>query len=199
MDFKAKFAKLKDIDYGKFFGSKAFLIGGCVLIIAAAIIVNAVIPKGGAPEIEPETQTDGGARILGNSVLVSAGESAKQTGVGYFAEAVVNRENTRNEAMEVLKAIADSPDALADAKEQAMLDIAAIAQEMSSEATIEQMVKAKGFKQCVCVVSKGRANVIVGAEGELQPAQVAQIMEIVYLETGILPDATKVMASPDTK
>lgn len=192
MDFKAYLKKVKEFDYGKFFGSKAFLIGGCVVIVAAAIAVNAMIPTS-KPDVEKPTE--GGAQILGNSVLVGANGNTEQTGASYFEEAVINRENTRNEAMEVLKAIADSPDALADAKEQAILDIAAIAEEMSAEATIEQLVKAKGFDKCVCVVSDGKASVVVGAEGQLQPAQVAQILEIVYLETGILPANTKVMAN----
>lgn len=194
MNFKEGLRKVKEFDYGKFFGSKAFLIGGCVLIIAAAVVVNALIPTK-APTVEEPTE--GGAHILGNSVLAGAdggSEGDKQTGTGYFEQAVINRENTRNEAMEVLKAIADSPEALADAKEQAMLDIAAMAEEMSSEATIEQLVKAKGFEKCVCVVSDGKASVIVNSEEQLSASQVAQILEIVYLETGIQPANTKVMA-----
>ncbi len=194
MNFKEGLKKVKEFDYGKFFGSKAFLIGGCVLIIAAAVVVNALIPTK-APTVEEPTE--GGAHILGNSVLAgvdSGSEDDRQTGTGYFEQAVINRENTRNEAMEVLKAIADSPEALADAKEQAMLDIAAMAEEMSSEATIEQLVKAKGFEKCVCVVSDGKASVIVNSEEQLSASQVAQILEIVYLETGIQPANTKVMA-----
>ena len=91
--------------------------------------------------------------------------------------------------------IADNPDALADAKEEAMAGIAAMAEAMSAEATIEQLVKAKGFSKCVCVVSDGKASVVVNSAEELTAPQVAQILEIVYLETGILPANTKVMAS----
>ncbi len=192
MNIKAGLKKLKEIDYGAFFGSKAFLVGGCALIIVAAIVVNALIPVNSPT---PDKNT-GGAQILGNSVLAGAkpeGETAETE--SYFTKAVIERENTRNEAMEVLKAIADNPDALADAKEQAMLGIAAIADEMSAEVSIEQLVKAKGFSQCVCIVSDGKASVVVGAEGELTASQVAQILEIVYLETGILPANTKVMAN----
>lgn len=192
MECKAFFKKVKEFDYGRFFGSKAFLIGGCVLIIAAAVVVNALIPT---TADRNEAQADGGAHILGNSVLVGAAGDKEQGGAGYFDEAVINRENTRNEALEVLKAIAESPDALADAKEQAMLDIAALAEEMSAEATIEQLVKAKGFEKCVCVVSDKKASVVVGSSEELSAAQVAQILEIVYNETGILPADTKVMAT----
>ncbi len=191
MKLKAFFAKLKEYDYAKFFGSKAFLVGGCAVIIVAAIVVNALIPT----SVPTDEKPSGGAQILGNSVLAGAnpeGETADTE--GYFEKAVIERENTRNEAMDVLKSIADNPDALADAKEQAMLGIAAMADEMSAEATIEQLVKAKGFEKCVCIVSDGKASVVVSAE-ELTPSQVAQVLEIVYLETGILPANIKVMAN----
>ncbi len=192
MKLKSFFAKLKEFDYAKFFGSKAFLVGGCAVIIVAAIVVNALIPVGTPAEEEKPT---GGAQILGNSVLAGANPEGETADVeGYFEKAVIERENTRNEAMDVLKSIADNPDALADAKEQAMLGIAAMADEMSAETTIEQLVKAKGFEKCVCIVSDGKASVVVSAE-ELTPSQVAQILEIVYLETGILPANTKVMAN----
>lgn len=193
MNLKETAKKLKSIDYGAFFGSKAFLIGGCIVIIVAAIIVNALIPTGSGTK-------DGEVNILGNSVLVDATLSgdadadADAEGADYFTQAVVERENTRNEAMEVLQTIADNPDALADAKEQAMEGIAAIADEMNAETTIEQLVKAKGFSRCVCIVSSGRASVVVSADEELTQAQVAQILEIVYMETGILPAETKVSA-----
>lgn len=187
MKFKNMVKKLKEIDYGAFFGSKAFLIGGCLVIIAAAIIVNALIPTA---ETEKET---GGTQILGNSVLVDA-PSDMEGDTDYFTQAIIDRENTRNEAMDVLKTIADNPDALADAKEEAMAGIAAMAEEMSAEATIEQLVKAKGFDKCVCIVSDSKASVVVGSEEALTAPQVAQILEIVYLETGILPADTKVMA-----
>ncbi len=189
MDFKKVTKKIKEFDYGAFFGSKAFLIGGCLVIIAAAIIVNSLIPSGKA-----EKKSDGKTQILGNSVLVDA-ETDADTENDYFAQAVIDRENTRNEAMDVLQAIADNPDALADAKEEAMAGISAMAQAMSAEATIEQLVKAKGFSKCVCVVSDGKASVVVNSAEELTAPQVAQILEIVYLETGILPADTKVMAS----
>ena len=189
MEIKSIKQKIKEFDYGAFFGSKAFLIGGCLVIIAAAIVVNSLIPSGNAKK-----ESDGKTQILGNSVLVDA-ETDADAGNDYFAQAVIDRENTRNEAMDVLRTIADNPDALADAKEEAMAGIAAMAEAMSAESTIEQLVKAKGFSKCVCVVSEGKASVVVNSPEELSAAQVAQILEIVYLETGILPANTKVMAS----
>ncbi len=190
MDMKESIKKLKEFDYGKFFGSKAFLIGGCAVIIVAAIIVNAMLPS--PSDAKAPVQSGDGAGILGEDILVNGTVDAEGD---YFAQAVLERENTRNQAMAVLKEITENPDAMADAKEQAMLDVAAMVRDMNAEANIETLVKSKGFEQCVCLVSDGKANVIVCSAEELDAAQVAQIMEAVYEEAGIKPENTKISIS----
>ena len=197
MKFKELKEKVKEYDYGKLFSSKAFLISGCVVMIVAAIIVNALLPTPANVTETPDESESG--KILGNSVLVDTngeaeGENAQATEEtdNYFTVATVNREKSRNEAMDVLQTIADNPEALADAKEQALLDISKLVSEMNAETNIESLVNAKGFEQCVAIVSDKQASVIVKSD-ELKAGEVAQILEIVYLETGILPENTKVI------
>ena len=194
MKFKELKEKVKEYDYGKLFSSKAFLIGGCVIMIVAAIIVNALLPTPASVTETPDESESG--KILGNSVLVDTngeaeGENAQATEEtdNYFTVATVNREKSRND---VLQTIADNPEALADAKEQALLDISKLVSEMNAETNIESLVNAKGFEQCVAIVSDKQASVIVKSD-ELKAGEVAQILEIVYLETGILPENTKVI------
>lgn len=197
MKFKELKEKVKEFDYGKLFSSKAFLIGGCVVMIVAAVIVNALLPSPATVTEQPEESESG--KILGNSVLVDAnGENAEASeqltdeADNYFTVAVLNREQSRNEAMDVLQTIADNPEALSDTKEQALLDISKLVSEMNAETNIESLVNAKGFEQCVAIVSDKQASVIVKSD-ELEAGEVAQILEIVYLETGILPENTKVI------
>ncbi len=193
MDMKKGIQKIKEFDYGKFFGSKAFLIGGCAVIIVAAIIVNALIP---APaEEKAPVQSGDGAGILGEEIFVGGTADAEGD---YFAMAVLERESTRNKALAVLKEITENPDALTDAKEQAMLDVAAMVKEMNAEANIETLVKSKGFEQCVCLVSGDKASVIVCGDTALSAAQVAQITEIVYEEAAIAPENIKISVSAPT-
>lgn len=190
MDMKESIKKIKSFDYGKFFGSKAFLIGGCAVIIVAAIIVNAMLP---APtDTKAPVQNGNGAGILGEEIFVNGTPAEEED---YFAQAVLERENTRNQAMEALKEITENPDAMTDAKEQAMLDVAAMVRDMNAEANIETLVKSKGFEECVCLVSGSKANIIVCADEELDASQVAQIMEAVYEEAGVLPENTKISVS----
>ncbi len=183
---KSLWEKVKSYDYKKLLNSKAVIIGGCCLLIAAAIGVTMLIPT--------SANEDEAGKVLGNPILVGGNQSgvveSEDTDVveddEYFSTAILNRSKARDEAISVLQTIVDSGDALADTKEQALADIAQIVEEMTLEANIEALVKAKGFSECVAVISGNKANVIVQSEGLLE-TEVAQIAEIVYSEAGITP------------
>ena len=69
---------------------------------------------------------------------------------------------------------------------QALKDISAMAANIELEANIESLIKAKGFEECVTVINGDKATVVVKSEG-LKPNQLSQILEIVYLQAGVLP------------
>ena len=134
-------------------------------------------------------EDDEAGKVLGNPILVGTNQSnVEETGTNdnYFTDAIINRTKARDEAISVLQTIVDSGDALADTKEQALSDIAKIVEEMTIEANIEALIKAKGFSECITVISGDKANVIVKTDGLLE-TEVAQIAEIIYSEAGIVP------------
>ena len=57
---------------------------------------------------------------------------------------------------------------------------------MATEANIETLIIAKGFEECVAVISENGASIVVKSDG-LNVAQISQINEIVYSEAGISP------------
>lgn len=119
-------------------------------------------------------------------------DSSEQTGgngdeTDYFTATALNRQQSRDEAIDVLKTVAESADATEEAKAEANEKISKIATDIQNEANIETLVKAKGFEDCVAVISDGAVSVIVSAES-LQAAQAAQILSIVYETTGISPE-----------
>ena len=179
--FKTFMEKIKNYDYKKLLNSKAFLGGVCCVLVATAVGVSMLIPTG-------KNEDDEAGKILGNPILVGNNQSdVEDSGSdSYFSDAMSSREKARDEAIAVLQTIVDSGDALADTKEQALADIAKIVEEMTMEANIEALIKAKGFSDCVTVISGDKANVIVKCDGLLE-TEVAQIAEIVYSEAGITP------------
>lgn len=110
----------------------------------------------------------------------------------YFTTMSLNRQQARDEAMEVLLSVAESQTALDEAKEAALHDINKLAADMEKETNIETMILAKGFTQCIAVISNDNCNVIVESDG-LQPGEVAQITEIVYEQAGIQPTNLKIV------
>lgn len=178
--FRNFWEKVKNYDYKGLLNSKGFLACMCLLLVAAAVGVTMLIP---------EKPDDEAGKILGNPILVGndqSGVEESKSDKSYFSDAILNRTKARDEAISVLQTIVDSGDALADTKEQALSDIAKIVEEMTIEANIEALIKAKGFSECVAVISGDKANVIVKTEGLLEN-EVAQIAEIVYSEAGIIP------------
>ena len=110
----------------------------------------------------------------------------------YFAVAAVSRQRARDESIELLSNIVNSAESMPDIKDRALKDIQIIAGEIEKEANIEVLVRAKGFAECVAVISGENVNVIVKTDG-LMPNEVAQIKEIVYEQTGISPNNVKIV------
>ena len=199
MDIKQKFTKVKEkvkgIEWKKMIQTKAFITVGCVLLVGIAVVVSTLVNPADEP-VSSENEN----KVLGNTLLVDAsvsdeeanletdGESDELVDAGeaddFFAMAIINRTQVRDDALEVLREIAESPDTLPDAKEDALSSIAAIADEMSAEANIETLIQAKGISQCVAVISGDTCSVIVNTVG-LASEQLTQITDIVYEQTGI--------------
>ena len=94
--------------------------------------------------------------------------------------------------MAVLKNVTESQTAVDEVKNSAYGDIQQIAGDIEREANIETLIEAKGFEQCIAVVNGESASVIVKTPG-LTPGDVAQISEIVFNETGIVPNDLKII------
>ena len=96
-------------------------------------------------------------------------------------------------SVEVLQSVASSDSALEETKAEALDEISRIALDIEKESNIETLVKAKGFSECVAVLGDDTVSVIVRQDEELLQSQIAQIKEIVYEETGLLPTAVKII------
>lgn len=194
MEFKEKYErtkeKIKNIDWKKLVGTKAFITVGCVMLICAAVLVSSLVNQ------NTDVLNEEGNRVLGNELLVDASGADAEAGVDadananpetaddFFAMAIINRTQVRDSALEVLREIASNPDTLPDAKEDALSSISKIADDMSAEANIETLIKAKGIADCVAVISGESCSVVVNAVG-LQPGELTQITDIVFEQTGI--------------
>lgn len=190
--------KLKEVweKSKKFFlkaGKRNAVIGCAVVLIATAILLNwALLGSGDERTGFDYSAAVGMTKKLGNDNDVPSSADGTSNSDSYFATSQVNRQRARDEAMEVLQSVVDNVSADAEAKERALGEIAQIAADMESESNIETLVVSKGFEKCVAVVSGGTVSVIVRSD-ELLDTQISQINEIVYEQTGILPENIKII------
>ncbi len=168
-------------------GKKTVIATMAVIVIGVAVLMNVLLMKDGAKTHGLEEE------LAGVSSLLSGGATpASVSDEDYFASVTLNRQTAREEAMAVLKNVTESDSAVEEVRNSAYVDIQQMAGDIEKEANIESLIEAKGFEQCVAVVNGNMASVIVKTPG-LTPGEVAQISEIVYNETGIVPTDLKII------
>ena len=184
MNTETKMNKFKKLL--KKIGTRNLIVIGAVLLIGVAVCVNYVLYRNGVYSPDTDVDMDLGDTNL-NDVLDNDPNASN-----YFSQTALSRQQARDEALEVLQTVAKSENALPEAVQSALDDIAQIAKDIENESNIETLVEAKGIEECITVISEGKATVIVKSEG-LLASQVAQINEIVYEQAGILPVDLKII------
>lgn len=171
-------------------GKRNLIVALAILVIAGAVYVNYRIFS------DPIGTIGYGTNNMEDTYGAAAGGDIAEAGKGaedsYFAATVLSRQKARDEALGVLQTVVDSAEAMQETKAQAFADISQIAKDIESEANIETLIEAKGFKDCVAVVNGSTVNIVVKSDG-LLPSEIAQINEIVYEQAGALPINVKIV------
>ena len=186
-----KFNNLKSgfLEFCRKVGKRNFIILGAVVLTVAAVGVNLAIFSNSKDNGYDYDQSAGMDASLNTEKETNVQTEASDS---YFSSVQVNRQRTRDEAIEVLQAVVDNTASTETAKNEALSQINKLAEVMESEANIESLIVAKGFEECVAVISGDSASIVVKSEG-LKPAQISQINEIVYEQSGIKPVNIKII------
>ncbi len=173
-------------EFFKKIGMRNLVVICAVLLIGTAVLVNYILynDADNNPSLDVDIDLDG--TNFDDTLKDDPNTS------DYFAQTALSRQQARDEALEVLQTVAQSENALPEAVQSALNDIAQIAKDIENESNIETLVEAKGFDDCIAVISDGKATVIVQTDG-LLASEVAQINEIVYEQSGILPTDLKII------
>ena len=116
---------------------------------------------------------------------------------GYFAEARLNRQISRDEAMKLLEDAVKSDTASQETIDSAMTSISAMANCSMKESQLENKLLAKDFSDCVVYMSEDSITVAVPAPHDgLSEAAVARITETVTSETSYTAAQLNVIEVP---
>lgn len=146
--------------------------------LGEAQLVNASVPSSSAP-------------AESSSAPVSeAGQSTDAN--DYFTQARLSRQKARDEAVELLEKVLQDAEQSDAAKKDAVAQAAVVAQNVLKESNIENLIKAKGFEDCVVFLQNGECNVVVKVK-ESDPNNAVVIKDIVAGQAGVTYDKIKIV------
>ena len=176
------------------------VIATMAVLVCAAVALNWKFSGQEAVKNAEET----GTKILGEATLVSGQEDGAAetvdetevyTGSDYFASARLTRQQARDNAISLLQ------EAAQETADQSVLNeanqgIQVLASYTMKEAQVENLVTAKGYKECVAFMGDDGISVVVSTDsGELTEEDVAKITDIAVSETGLSVSDIKIMAA----
>ena len=121
-------------------------------------------------------------------------EKSAESGSAYFASARLTRQQSRDEALDLLETAAAGEGASQETIDAAMESITTMATWSLQESQIENLLLAKEFDDCVVYMSDGGVTVAVPAPAEgLSEAAVARITDTITGETDFTASQLKII------
>jgi len=176
------------------------VVATVLLFVCAAVYLNWRYAGNVAQQAQDTQQQQEGdtTRVLGDAALVG-GEivDSVETPVSvstYFDTARLSRQQSRDNALSLLREAAEQENVDQAALDEANRAIQTLAGYTMLETQIENLVIAKGYADCVVFMSDNSISVVVSAaEDGLQTEDVAKITDIVLTETTYSADQIKIL------
>lgn len=167
---------------GKVFSKRHIVSATLVVCLAAAVWLNMRYSSFGTPAGNDSKNFGDGQYYDTNSGLGEAVQTS--AGASQVAAARSDRNTQRNKTVEEFSAIVNNSSADEASKTQALGELNKIAERISLEASIETVIKAKGFSDALAMISEETVTVIVPAES-LLTSETLQIQDAVKSQISI--------------
>lgn len=181
--------------------SRKHLVLSCLtLILGVAVYLNYVLSGGTGLEpaktaalLEPQ-ETPAAAhgeelKDYGAAEMVNA--SPAPTKADYFAQARMDKQASRDNAVQTLQSIIGGGDLSRDEMVTQAIDAVALSKLVESESVIENLILSQGYSDCVVYLDQDTAKVVVETDG-LDAAHAAAIKEIILTETEVPAEGIRI-------
>ena len=166
-------------------GKKQIVIASLTVLLGAAVAVNFAVGSGKKAAVKTDTQVSASAGAnYGDTSFVS---DMMSDGEAYFAKARLDKQQSRDEAAQVLAGMYQGGDMTKDELTVVESNAKIMSDRMNSETKIETMIKAQGFADAICYLSDSGANIIVKTNG-LDAAGAAKIKNALLSEVEVPND-----------
>lgn len=164
---------------------KNLVAAGILVTVCCGIYLNWI--GGGGTDTKDLAETLNSDKLMNDSLLVMGDQAEalppeENNITDYFAAVRLSRQKARDSAVTLLQEAMSYGDEQANQETNAQLE--QIIQTALVESTIESLVIAKGYTDCVAYISEDGISVAVASpEGGMQQADVAVIADIVLSQT----------------
>lgn len=168
---------------------KHIVLSALVLALSVAVYLNWEYVKVNGDEFENTSKVavDGAVDgLTGPAPEEGGADETAAYGEAYFAEAKLSRTKARDEAADALKYMLEDADLTTDQMTQLTMEAASIAKSIETEGKIENLIKAKGFQECMVYLSDDKIDVLVKCS-EMTDSEAAQIKDVILREVEV-PD-----------
>lgn len=157
---------------------------------AGNVVEDVTIP--GEQNQEESTRVLGDAALVGGEIVDT--DSAVISTATYFDTARLSRQQSRDNALSLLREASEQENVDQSALDEANRAIQTLAGYTMLETQIENLVIAKGYADCVAFMGDNSISVVVSAMADgLQTEDVAKIMDIVLSETEYTAEQVKIL------
>ncbi len=170
----------------KFFKKQMVLIA-VVAVIGLAVFLNWQLSNNqNADEVMSQQQSNQSS-ILGQAEFVSSTAE-------YFDAARLNRQETRQQALDIANSVLANESATQEERDQAASQILNLSNAADTEGRIENLIKAKGYSECVAFIGEDAINIVVKSEA-LTTKDVIAIKDIAVAQTEMDASSIKIIES----
>ena len=176
-------------------GKKQIVLSILTLVLGAAVYMNYVL-AGGRGLLSTKTSSGNAeSAAAGADDLADYGTaemvSAAPTQADYFAQARLDKQNSRDRAVQTLQSIIGGGDLSNEEMVTNAIDAVHMSKLIESENVIESLILSQGYSDCVVYLDGDTAKVVVESDG-LQPAQAAAIKDIILTEAEVPAEGIRI-------
>ncbi|MBQ7974754.1 MAG: SpoIIIAH-like family protein [Clostridia bacterium] len=127
-----------------------------------------------------------------SGTTIEESTATEQKSEDYFEKAKYDRELSRSKSLEILNKTAENDSFDTEIRKKAQDEILRIAENVENEVKIENLAKAKGYKNICVYISEENVNITVQKD-EFSESDAAKIQEIATEQLKILPNKIKIV------
>lgn len=179
---------------GSFLGKRQIVLAVLILVLGVAVYLNWRYASDSNLDLTAALSSE---KNMGDAQYVGAESEPSETGIsgtgGYnFEQARTDRQQSRKDSLAMLTDLMNNTKSDEETKSKAGEDAAQLARNVEIENSVETLIKAKGFPDCIAIISGDAVNVIVQKEGELEQSEMLRIQDIVTGQTDCELDNIKI-------